>query len=336
MQTVKIKTSDTIIWNRDQVYADIAVAMANDQPLTLDLLGEGPCWHSLAIEPDIIGLASQFNYDLNKVIVLTSNAVKTESQLHFQFTGMQHLVDLSKVNFPPQNKVSNIVPFGMFVGRSNAPRLWLASYLEEHYSAKSILTYHLNQQVEFHRDNIGLEDLYQTFGIKNIAQCAKFIETCPRLLPGNDVVQIDSNSLHNPANQFMKADQTQLVDQYPKFLVEIVGETYYTGQTFFVTEKTWRPILLKTPFIVQGPQWFLRNLKKLGFMTFDQWWDEGYSEDPSTHQICEIARVIDYLACKTPQQLQAMYEEMRDILEYNYVIFESLIASDFSGLYGRI
>lgn len=336
MQTVKIKTSDAIVWNRDRVYADIAMAMATHDHVTLDLLGEGPCWNSLNIESDIIRIAQNFDYDIDNLTVLTSNAVVTKSKLKFQFTGMQHLVNLSKFNFPPQVKQQDLKCFGMFVGRSNAPRLNLASYIDANYAAQSLLTYHFAKDIEFHRDNIGLEDLYQNWGIEDVARHAKFLSTCPRLLHGNAVVEIDQTSKHNPANQFLQADKTLLVDQYPKFLVEIVCETFYTGDTFFVTEKTWRPILLKTPFIVQGPQWFLRNLKKLGFMTFDRWWDEGYSEDPPSHQLTEIIRVIDYLSTKPPQELYQMYDQMQDILEYNYVVFNSLTESDFKTLYGQI
>lgn len=336
MQTINIKTSDTKIWNRDKVYADIAVAMLSKDSITIDLLGEGPCWQSLNIEQDILQLANKLDYDLNNLTVLTSNAYQAQSCLNFEFTGMQHLVELSKKNLTPQSKNSQLLPFGMFVGRSNAPRLYLASYLNQHYADRTILTYHLNQEVEFHRDNIGLEDLYQTFGIADLTSCAEFIRSCPKLLEGNDIVNIDPTHSLNPANQFLQADRTLLIDQYSKFLVEIVGETFYTGDTFFITEKTWRPILLKTPFIVQGPQWFLKNLRRLGFETFDSWWDEGYSEDPATHQIHEISRVIDYLSAKTTQELQIMHKQMEDILEHNYIVFESLIPDDFKGLYGRI
>lgn len=44
----------------------------------------------------------------------------------------------------------------------------------------------------------------------------------------------------------------------------------------FVTEKTFKPLAFRHPFIVYGQRHTLRFLKDLGFATFDHLWDEGY------------------------------------------------------------
>ena len=112
-------------------------------------------------------------------------------------------------------------------------------------------------------------------------------------------------------------------------MVEIVCETCYNGNTFFPTEKTWRPILLETPFIVQGPQWYLHRLRDLGFQTFDRWWDEGYTEDPANWQNTEIKKVIDSIGKLTIEQLQEMYTEMKPVLAHNKKRFMELTSKDF-------
>jgi hypothetical protein len=119
------------------------------------------------------------------------------------------------------------------------------------------------------------------------------------------------------------------LDQYNDFFVEIACESYFTGKTFFPTEKTWRAITMRTPFIIQGPQNYLKNLKLLGFKTFDRWWDEGYSEDPADYQPLEILKVIEYLNTKTLDEIYNMYLEMHDILEHNYQTLQSLKTEDF-------
>jgi hypothetical protein len=111
--------------------------------------------------------------------------------------------------------------------------------------------------------------------------------------------------------------------------LEIVCETYYTGQTFFVTEKTWRPIMMKTPFLIQGPINFIKNLQRLGFKTFDRWWNEGYSEDPAEWQSTEIKKVIDWLATKNIAELETIYQEMQPTLEHNYNRLMELGVEDF-------
>lgn len=47
-------------------------------------------------------------------------------------------------------------------------------------------------------------------------------------------------------------------------------------RTFFPTEKTAKVMLAGHPFLIFGGQWFLRNLRNLGFRTFDPWLDETY------------------------------------------------------------
>jgi hypothetical protein len=115
-----------------------------------------------------------------------------------------------------------------------------------------------------------------------------------------------------------------LASKYADFFVEIVCETYTVGTTFFPTEKIWRPIMCKTPFIVQGPSEFLANLKVLGIKTFDKWWDESYDYQVGKTKIESIIKIIDFLSLKTVQELKIMYNEMLPILEHNYNVLMNL------------
>ena len=116
---------------------------------------------------------------------------------------------------------------------------------------------------------------------------------------------------------------------YHKFFVEIVAETYSTGKTFYPTEKIWRPILLKTPFIVQGPQNYLENLKKLGFKTFDRWWNENYSLNTYDYQLVEISKVLKEISKWSCEDMRRVYSEMEDTLEHNYNVMMNLKNEDF-------
>jgi hypothetical protein len=116
---------------------------------------------------------------------------------------------------------------------------------------------------------------------------------------------------------------------YPNFFVEIANITYFSGATFYVDEKIWRPILMKTPFMVQGSQNFILNLHRLGFKTFSNWWDEGYSQDPVNCQVPGIIDNVKQLSTLTVDQLKDMYAEMLPTLEHNYNRFMTLTKNDF-------
>jgi hypothetical protein len=121
----------------------------------------------------------------------------------------------------------------------------------------------------------------------------------------------------------------EILSWYNDFFVEIICETFFTGNTFFPTEKTWRAVASKTPFVVQGPTNFLKRLKKLGFKTFDRWWDESYDNDPYEYKLTAILRVIDQI---NSLDINKVYNEMQPILEHNYNVFKNLSSVEFQKL----
>lgn len=332
MTTIKIPTSDVIIWDKPRIYADIVVAMTNRVDIVLDFLCEGPDINMLGIYDFLYSMSEQLNYDLSKIKITVGNAAETHGIINIEYISPMHLLHNAKDYVIDIKKQMYLKHFGIFIGRSNAPRLFLASYINEKYNEKSICTYHFNKNDDFHRYNVGLDDLIQTYNITDLTSVSAFLQKCPIMLQQTNTVIIDKSLSSNPAQQLLEADKNVFSLNYRDFFVEIVCETYYSGNTFFTTEKIFRPMLLKTPFIVQGPTNFLKNLKKLGFRTFDHWWDEGYDQDPTTHQLLEIKKTIDFIATKSIEELNFMYNEMQAVLEHNYKKVLSLTNRDFEGL----
>jgi len=332
---IKIVTSDNKIWNKAQIFTDIALAMSFGNKIILDFLCEAPDAEQIGIYNFLYSLSQKFKYDLTKVTIVTSNALEKHHTIDIKYLPPIHLLHNTNEYFINLSKKDKLKHFGMFVGRSNAPRLYLASYLDDQYRDKSIYTYHFNKTDDFHLYNIGLDDLVQTYNISDLTTVSNFLKKCPIMLSNGGSVKIDKSLPINPAQQLLKSDKNIFSSTYQHFFVEIVCESYYTGNTFFTTEKILRPMLLKTPFIVQGPKNFLKNLKKLGFLTFEHWWDEGYSQDHSSHQIHEIKKVIDDISTRTFDELTAMYNEMQEVLNHNYKKVLSLDSQDFKDLHDQ-
>jgi hypothetical protein len=333
MITIRIATSDGVVWNESQVQHEIISAMSKNADLLLDFISEGPDIQSLCLYQFLSDTAKIFNYNLSKVQIHTANALEDHNVMLVKYSPPIHLIQNAKDYLITINKKKNLKHFGLFVGRSNAPRLSLASYIIKYYKNKSLCSYHFNTNDDFHKSNIGIEDLLTKYNKQNLIMGAEFLQQCPILLESTQSVTIDKSLSLNPAQQLLKKDSAIFCQAYQDFFVEIVCESYFTGNTFFVTEKTWRPMLLKTPFIVQGPRNFLHNLRKIGFQTFDQWWDEGYAEDPADHQITEIKKLLDWLAQKTTSELNSMYSSMHDVLEHNYQLIMKLTKQDFLKLH---
>lgn len=332
MITVAIATSDGVVWNQPTVHAEIVYAMATGQPLTLDLLGEGPDLDALGIYDFVDKWATTTDYDLSQITVLTANAVEQHNVIKVDYRPPMHLVQNAQEYHIPIVKQEQLLHFGMFVGRGNAERLAIAAYVDQHYRSLTTMSYHYDSRSEFHTNNIGLEQLIKRHGYNDITKEANFLLGCPLKLQNQHSYNIDSTSALNPAQQLLAADRLQFLQNYQTFFVEIVCESYFTGNTFFPTEKIFRPILLKTPFIVQGPRYFLHRLREMGFKTFDHWWDEGYAEDFPDWQLKEITTVVDSLSDLPASQLTTMYQQMQPVLEHNYSLLTQLNKKDFDRL----
>jgi hypothetical protein len=102
----------------------------------------------------------------------------------------------------------------------------------------------------------------------------------------------------------------------------IVTETVYFLPKLHLTEKTFKPIAVKRPFILVAAPGNLAYLKSYGFKTFDRWIDESYDQEQDHYvRIEKITAEIKRLCELSPDELRAMYEEMKPVLEYNYDYF---------------
>jgi hypothetical protein len=89
-----------------------------------------------------------------------------------------------------------------------------------------------------------------------------------------------------------------------------------------LTEKIFKPIVLKRPFILVSSYGNLQYLKSYGFKNFINWIDESYDEIVDNDiRLEKIAIEIEKLCQLSDDQLEQMHLDMNEILEYNYKHF---------------
>ncbi len=108
--------------------------------------------------------------------------------------------------------------------------------------------------------------------------------------------------------------------------VNIVTETVTHGN--FLSEKIWKPIIGKRPFMVVGPPGSLEQLHDWGFKTFSDFWPEEYNYHNENDQIDEICKILSMLDEKSIPRIRAIYDEMKDVLEYNHNHFFTTFVKD--------
>jgi hypothetical protein len=314
--TIPVATSDSVVWDIETVITDICHAITNNNDIIIDLLSEGPCCTELGLYNILENCCNTFNYDIRRIVILTANASETHSSITIKYKFPRHLVINATSVYSDTHVTKELTKhFGVFIGKSNPARLHLSSYLYHVYPDLTIQTYRYNKDDDYYRDNIGLELLIKNYKLDAVDE-SSFLSECPFLLEDTSEIEYDKNSELNLSQQLNKSNK--ISKHYTSFFVELVCESYYSGNTFFPTEKIWRPMLLKTPFIVQGPLHYLRNLHELGFKTFDNWWDEGYDIDPDLGRLDTIRNNIDWIAGQDICTIKRWHNEMTEILEHNY------------------
>ena len=112
------------------------------------------------------------------------------------------------------------------------------------------------------------------------------------------------------------------LDELTSAMWHIVTETIYYDPKLHLTEKVFKPIVAKRPFILTAAPGNLAYLKSYGFKTFDHWIDESYDlEEDHYIRIEKITTEIKKLCALTPEELKKMHVEMQETLEYNFQHF---------------
>lgn len=108
-------------------------------------------------------------------------------------------------------------------------------------------------------------------------------------------------------------------DWVNKALWHVVTETIYFQPKLHLTEKVFKPIVSKRPFILVAAPGNLAYLKSYGFKTFDKWIDESYDQETDDYlRIEKITQEIRKLSQLDKTELKKMQREMQEILDFNH------------------
>lgn len=135
----------------------------------------------------------------------------------------------------------------------------------------------------------------------DIVKYLRQIET--RTFPGEEIQEMSSYHLTN-------------WKETADCLLYHVSETVAEGKRLHLTEKTFKPIAMKMPFVLTATQGSLEYLREYGFKTFSDVWDESYDDEPDDFKRFEM--VANLLKDLESQDRQALFEKCKPIIEHNY------------------
>jgi hypothetical protein len=123
----------------------------------------------------------------------------------------------------------------------------------------------------------------------------------------------------NESGHPMHSCWLSLFNESAESLLYLVTETIATGHRQQLTEKSFKPICLQMPFVLLSAAGSLEYLRKYGFKTFSDLWDESYDLETDDHlRIVKIAELLKSLDVLTQDDKQSLFDQARPIIEHNY------------------
>jgi hypothetical protein len=113
-------------------------------------------------------------------------------------------------------------------------------------------------------------------------------------------------------------DGLPVISYYENTCFELVNEALGEvdcDDSFYLTKKTIKPIVMGHPFMVLSTKHFLKNLKELGFKTFGDFIDESYDEcDNAGDRVDIISKNLERLDMTESKKF---YNDTRPICDHN-------------------
>lgn len=297
----KIITADTFIWNLSELVDFLIAHQHRDIVITTDT--EGCCART-------IGLYQWLDkFTFNSVTIETSNILETHDRYTVLFQVPWKFLEVNRPIDQCHHIWNQKSVFGTLYGRPLWHRLGIASHLlskHPHISEVGCLC------DPFDHDQRELFEVVELWK-HHPAGLIEFSKIVSQLPCGHDDVD-----QYTPGATLTDGFVKQTERVYKNFLIDIVAETFTTGDCFFITEKTVRPMLLKKPMIVMGSQDSLGYLRQMGFKTFHNFWDEDYDGFAQENRYQKILELIDQIAQHPIDALVDMYKRMQPILDHNY------------------
>ena len=103
--------------------------------------------------------------------------------------------------------------------------------------------------------------------------------------------------------------------------ISVICETKFYEHEVTITEKTYKAIAYKHPFIILGPRHFLKHLRELGYQTFHPFINESYDDiyDP-LQRFDAIISELNRLAALSESDLSIFQKNITEITNYNHSI----------------
>jgi hypothetical protein len=302
--TIPVQVAGDHWVNPDQVSK--LLETAGGHAVVLDMGAEGASLHRLGIVDHV--LQSGIN-PLQVTVAHWPNTVESIPFVRAEKHRASHFFWHHRLHTKIDKfRSSNNNRFGLFVGRRTWSRCRIVYDVFQQYHGSCLSLMGVTSPMPWHDSNQHNADAdYEWVDPENQAQFWQWWATPP----------VGSLDHHQVGDQYVPGCDTNsdLLQFYDQFDLEIVCESYCYGNTFFPTEKTVRPIAAAKAFVTFGPANFLQRLRNLGFRTFGDLWNESYDQLEGLPRWIAMQHTLEHI--RSAKLLLTCAEQLAVITQHN-------------------
>jgi hypothetical protein len=123
---------------------------------------------------------------------------------------------------------------------------------------------------------------------------------------------------------------------YKNSYINIINETYFFNNIIHLTEKTYKPIAYKQPFIMLAAPGSLKHIQDMGFKTFNEFWDESYdSEKNHDKRFNMLLDIIKDIATWDDAKMEEFSMNVKPILDYNFQLIKNIADPEIDAIVNK-
>jgi len=274
------------------------ISQHKDEKIILDLKHEGWDIVENGIEQKVKNICDELDIPYAQ-IEFTSSDRLCKSETFEHTINPEYTTFFSdwfkKTEITPSTKFN----YGMFCARATDERLYsFWKHKNWQYSDRGLASMHLDVDTVTEWDSD-----FTSF----ICEHNERWQSLVPLLPYSDA---DEYWLPGDNSKRQSWDDNLWKKHYKDIAVEIVIETNQTPDTFFITEKIFRPIAYGKLFLVIGSPEFEQNLKRMGFDIFDDIINKSYDSERSYIRVDAVFKSLGELL-RNPVDMNALLPRLQ-------------------------
>jgi hypothetical protein len=232
-----------------------------------------------------------------------------EKYIHECASNQWYLLPTSEKQIAYKTKnISDIKLYNAFQKRSRPHRIWLFDSLYKHgllgdgINSMNAFAFHKG----YYDGRMLDQDVYNSY--KHMLP----------MYPRNNLKETEKHGFEGPMGNLFEQDLNYqaTLDTW----ISVVSEASFAENTCFISEKTFKPIATRHPFIMYGNKHSLRYLRELGYQTFHGFIDESYDDLESWDRLDAIIQILKDIKAMPNEKKIQWFGSMKDILDHNFKV----------------